>query len=72
MNKEEWLKKGPVTESVDESIDLRAEIDRLRKEKNAVILGPTTSRVKFKISLILLVIVWHWHNGLLRQMPISL
>ena len=39
MNKEEWLKKGYVTESVDKSLDLKAEIDRLRKEKNAVILG---------------------------------
>ena len=57
MNKEEWLKKGHVTESVDESIDLRAEIDRLRKEKNAVILGPTTSRVKFRTSPISWVIV---------------
>ena len=39
MNKEEWLKKGYVTESVDKSLDLKAEIDKLRKEKNAVILG---------------------------------
>ena len=39
MNKEEWLKKGYVTESVDKTFDLKAEIDRLRKEKNAVILG---------------------------------
>ena len=39
MNKEEWLKKGYVTELVNKSLDLKAEIDRLRKEKNAVILG---------------------------------
>ena len=39
MNKEEWLKKGYVTEPVDKSLDLKAEIDRLRKEKNAGILG---------------------------------
>ena len=39
MNKEEWLKKGYVTESVDKTLDLKAEIDRLRKEKNAIILG---------------------------------
>ena len=39
MNKEEWLKNGYVTESVDKALDLKAEIDRLRKEKNAVILG---------------------------------
>ena len=39
MNKSEWLKKGYVTEAVDKNLDLKAEIDRLRKEKNAVILG---------------------------------
>lgn len=37
--KEEWLKKGFVTEPVDKALNLKAEIDRLRKEKNAVILG---------------------------------
>ena len=39
MNKEEWLKNGYVTDPVDKALDLKAEIDRLRKEKNAVILG---------------------------------
>lgn len=39
MCKEEWLKKGYVTEPVDKALDLKAEIDKLRKEKNAVILG---------------------------------
>lgn len=39
MKKEEWLKNGYVTESVDKTLDLKAEIDKLRKEKNAVILG---------------------------------
>ena len=39
MNKEEWLKAGYVTEAVDKALDLKAEIDKLRKEKNAVILG---------------------------------
>ena len=39
MNKEDWLKNGYVTEPVDKTLDLKAEIDRLRKEKNAVILG---------------------------------
>ena len=34
-----WLKKGFVDETVDKSIDLKKEIDRLRKEKNAVILA---------------------------------
>ena len=37
--KEEWLKCGYVSESVDKGIDLKAEINKLRKEKNAVILG---------------------------------
>nr|WP_321374504.1 quinolinate synthase NadA [uncultured Bacteroides sp.] len=39
MYKEEWLKKGFADESVDKSIDLKAAIDSLRKEKNAVILA---------------------------------
>lgn len=39
MKKEEWLKNGYVTESVDKTLDLKTEIDKLRKEKNAVILG---------------------------------
>ena len=39
MNKEEWLKNGYVDEPVDEFTDLKKEIDKLRKEKNAVILG---------------------------------
>ena len=33
------MKNGYVTEPVDKSLDLKAEIDKLRKEKNAVILG---------------------------------
>ena len=39
MNKEEWLKVGYVAEPVDKALDLKAEINKLRKEKNAVILG---------------------------------
>ena len=39
MNKEDWVKNGYVTESVDTSLDLKKEIIRLKKEKNAVILG---------------------------------
>jgi quinolinate synthase len=31
MNKEEWLKKGYVTEPVDKTLDLSTEIDSLRK-----------------------------------------
>lgn len=36
---EEWLKNGFITEPVDKALDLKAEIDKLRKEKNAIILG---------------------------------
>ncbi len=39
MNKEEWLIKGYVCETIDETIDLKEEIHRLCKEKNAVILA---------------------------------
>ena len=39
MNKEEWLKRGYVTEPVPQSIDLKEKIKKLCKEKNAVILG---------------------------------
>ena len=39
MKKEEWLKKGYIDEPVEEGIDLKAEISRLKKEKNAVVLG---------------------------------
>ena len=44
MNKEEWLKKGYVAEPVDKTLDLKAEINKLRKEKNALIWDITTSR----------------------------
>lgn len=39
MIKEEWLKKGYVTEPVDKKMDLKEAIDKLRKEKNALILA---------------------------------
>lgn len=39
MNKEEWLKKGYVDEPVDKFTDLKIEINKLKKEKNAIILG---------------------------------
>ena len=39
MNREEWVNKGFVYEPVDKSIDLKAAINELKKEKNAVILG---------------------------------
>ncbi|MCE9002248.1 quinolinate synthase NadA [Bacteroides fragilis] len=39
MNREEWVNKGFVDEPVEKSIDLKAAINELKKEKNAVILG---------------------------------
>lgn len=39
MIKKEWLKKGYADEFIDKSIDLKKEIDRLRNEKNAIILA---------------------------------
>ena len=39
MRKEEWVKKGYADEAIPEGVDLKAEIRRLCKEKNAVILG---------------------------------
>lgn len=39
MNREEWVNKGFVNEPIDKGIDLKAAINELKKEKNAVILG---------------------------------
>ncbi|MDL2247381.1 quinolinate synthase NadA [Bacteroides sp. OttesenSCG-928-J23] len=39
MNREEWLKKGFADEKVNPNIDIKAEISKLRKEKNAIILA---------------------------------
>ena len=39
MVEKNWLEKGFVDEPIDKSIDLKSEIDRLRSEKNAVILA---------------------------------
>lgn len=39
MNREEWVNKGFVDEPVDKRIDMKAAINELKKEKNAVILG---------------------------------
>ena len=39
MIKEEWVNKGFVDEPVSKDINLKEEIDKLRKEKNAVILA---------------------------------
>ena len=39
MIKSEWIEKGYVNEPIPEGIDLKSEIRRLCKEKNAVIMG---------------------------------
>lgn len=39
MFKEEWLKKGYADEPVNKTIDIKEAIDKLRKEKNAIILA---------------------------------
>lgn len=39
MKKKEWLKTGFANEPIDQNIDLKAEITRLKKEKNAIILA---------------------------------
>lgn len=39
MVRENWLKKGFVDEPISKSVDLKEEINKLRKEKNAVILA---------------------------------
>jgi len=39
MKKEEWLKTGFVTEPIPEKTNLRQEIEKLKKEKNAVIMA---------------------------------
>ena len=39
MVKKEWIEKGYVDEPVDEALDLKAEIRKLCKEKDAIILA---------------------------------
>ena len=39
MIKSEWIEKGYADEPIPEGIDLKSEIRRLCKEKNAVIMG---------------------------------
>ena len=39
MVKKEWIEKGYVDEPIDETLDLKAEIRKLCKEKDAIILA---------------------------------
>ena len=48
MKKEEWLKKGYVDEPVEKALDLKAEIKRLCREKDAVILGHYYRQTKYR------------------------
>ena len=60
MNREEWVNKGFVDEPVDKSIDLKAAINELKKEKNAVILGHYYQKAKYRILPTTLGTVWLW------------
>lgn len=39
MNREKWLKTGFANEPIDKNLDLKAAIDQMKKEKNAVVLA---------------------------------
>ena len=39
MKKESWINKGFVDEPIDKTIDIKSEIRRIAKEKNAVVLA---------------------------------
>ena len=56
MIKDEWKELGYVNEPIPEGIDIKAEIRRMCKEKNAVIMA----------------IAWHWLRRPLLPMQISL
>ena len=60
MNREEWVNKGFVDEPVDKSIDLKAAINELKKEKNAVILGHYYQKGEIQDIATTLGTVWLW------------
>ena len=65
MVKKEWIEKGYVDEPVDEALDLKAEIRKLCKEKDAIILAHYYT-VGVRILPTLWVILWLWLVRLLK------
>lgn len=68
MVKKEWIEKGYVDEPVDEALDLKAEIRKLCKEKDAIILAHYYT-VRFRTSPTLLATLWLWLVKLQKPMP---
>ncbi len=69
MVKKEWIEKGYVDEPVDETLDLKAEIRQLCKEKDAIIRLTTIRWGISRISQTLWATVWPWLARLLKRMP---
>ena len=69
MVKNDWIKKGYVDEPIDETLDLKAEIRKLCKEKDAIILAHYYTVGEIRILPTLWVILWHWLARLPKPMP---
>ncbi len=69
MVKKEWIEKGYVDEPVDETLDLKAEIRQLCKEKDAIILAHYYTVGISRISQTSWATVWPWLARLLKRMP---
>ncbi len=67
MVKKEWIEKGYVDEPIDETLDLKAEIRKLCKEKDAIILAHYYTVGEIQILPTLWEILWLWLVRLLKQ-----